>query len=151
MISDSGEQILASQTTSNQVNSKQPSKQPNNQANNKQPNNQAKAQAKQQTTKHRKSKRSLWSILGAYCSIQGSFWSFLARPGSVLHHFWPKQKSRARTTSNSRAQHDNRARDKHTNRARARCFIPGGARGSRFGPCLRSHRSGRSGGAWFGK
>jgi len=53
MISDSGEQILASQTTSNQVKSKQPSKQPNNQANNKQPNNQAKAQAKQQTTKHR--------------------------------------------------------------------------------------------------
>ena len=99
------------------------------------------------------SKRSLWSILGAYCSIQGSFWSFLARPGSVLHHFWPKQKSRARTTSNSRAQHDNRARNTHRNgaRARARCPTPGGARGSRFGPCLRSHRSGRSGGAWFGK
>jgi len=53
MIPDSGEQILACQTTSNQVNSKQPSKQPNNQAKNKQPNNQAKAQAKQQTTKRR--------------------------------------------------------------------------------------------------
>ena len=65
-----------------------------------------------------------WSIFRAFWIVLGSFWSVLARPVGVLHHFWPKQKSHRRTTSNSRAQHENRARNTQitpaTSRERAR-------------------------------
>ena len=140
MISDSGEQILASQTTSNQVNSKQPSKQPNNQAKNKQPKNQAKAQAKQQTTKHIKKQTIIVEHSGRLLQHSELVLELSGASQDRSASFLAQQKSRARTTSNSRAQHDNRARKKHTNRARARararCPTPGGARGSRFGSVL---------------
>jgi len=150
MISDSGEQILASQTTSNQVKSKQPSKQPNNQANNKQPNNQAKAQAKQQTTKHRNKQTvvvEFWARTAAFRARSGVFWRVLG-PFCII--FGPNR-SLARAQGQIRARMMIIARATNTKIARARCPTPGGARGSRFGPCLRSRRSGRSGRAWFGK